>query len=65
MKCPDTVQLLHLLDEQLPAEQLQQIEAHVEGCRPCQAALERLLLGREPERLPGAADRFRPLHLHA
>jgi formylglycine-generating enzyme required for sulfatase activity len=40
--CPPEVQLKRLLAEALPAGERLALEAHVEGCRLCQQALERL-----------------------
>jgi serine/threonine protein kinase/Tfp pilus assembly protein PilF len=43
--CPSQARLEQLLDEQLSAAEEAAIVAHVEGCRPCQLALERLTAG--------------------
>ena len=40
--CPSRQRLRDYLDERLSGEKSLAVEAHVEGCPPCQAALERL-----------------------
>src|SRR5262245_46830015 len=50
--CPQTVQLERLLVEQLPEDERQAIEAHVETCPACQAEL--------PRRVDEAASLLRP-----
>jgi WD40 repeat protein len=41
--CPDSGRLSALLAERLPAEDEAHLQAHLEGCRPCQETLEGLV----------------------
>jgi hypothetical protein len=43
MTCPPEQQLRDLLADCLPDKEAEIVEAHVEGCAPCQRALERLI----------------------
>jgi uncharacterized protein (TIGR03067 family) len=45
--CPDPDRLRQLLDETLPAGEQKALQAHLEGCKSCQRALEGLVAGKE------------------
>jgi serine/threonine-protein kinase len=66
MTCPDTAKLRLLLNEQLPATEFAETEAHVEDCPSCQTQLQWLLTEADrPEPALGPENRYRILHLHA
>jgi serine/threonine protein kinase/WD40 repeat protein len=51
--CPEIDDLSHWLADALPASKMGVIEAHIETCAHCQAAVEKLLEQRAEKRRPG------------
>jgi hypothetical protein len=58
--CPGASELEQLLTEALPAEEAARLTTHVDGCAPCQHALERLALRADTVRVAGPAAADQP-----
>jgi tetratricopeptide (TPR) repeat protein/tRNA A-37 threonylcarbamoyl transferase component Bud32 len=67
MTCPPSTKLQLLLNDELPAAELAETEAHIEQCPGCKARLHFwLMTGAEGTDPPaGGGPRYRIMHLHA